>query len=118
MSRGWAVPLLLVLLLLLLVGSYGVRYQLMEEASWVGVCSTQGAPWPCEVRSLLGLAIHHQVMAWAALGLALLAQLLRGPGGKWLAGLALVCGVPALVLYTASIAAFALVLAGLRLVRS
>ena len=37
--------------------------------------------------------------------------------GWWLAVLALVFAIPALVLYTASIAVFAVVLAGLRLVR-
>lgn len=52
------------------------------------------------------------------LGLALLAQVVAGRAGWWLAFLALVFAVPALVLYTASIAVFALVLAGLRLVRS
>jgi hypothetical protein len=58
-----------------------------------------------------------QVLPWVGLALALLAQFLAGRGGWWLAMLALVFGIPALVLYTASIAVFALVLAGLRLVR-
>jgi hypothetical protein len=56
-------------------------------------------------------------MAWAGLALALLAQVLGGRSGWWLAVLALVFSIPALVLYTASIAVFAVVLAGLRLVR-
>ncbi len=46
-----------------------------------------------------------------------LAQFVPARAGWWLAVLALVLAVPALVLYTASIAVFALVLAGLRLVR-
>ncbi|MNF14736.1 hypothetical protein D3C80_2170580 [compost metagenome] len=66
---------------------------------------------------MLGLGIHFQVMAWAGLALALLAQVLGGRSGWWLAVWALVFGIPALVLYTASIAVFAVVLAGLRLVR-
>ena len=65
----------------------------------------------------MGLGIHHQVMAWGGLALALLAQVVTGRTGWWLAVLALVFAVPALVLYTGSIAVFALVLAGLRLVR-
>ncbi|QWA27318.1 hypothetical protein [Pseudomonas sp. RC3H12] len=118
MSRTWPLFVLLVGLLLWLAASYGVRYGLMEDARWVGLCSAPGDIWQCQARSLLGLGIHFQVMAWGALGLALVCQLLPGRGGWWLAVLALALGVPALVLYTASIAVFALVLAGLRLVRS
>lgn len=116
MTRSWPVWTVLCLALWL-AASYGVRYGLMEDARWVGLCAVPGELWQCQVRSLMGLAIHFQVMAWAALGLALLAQVTPRRGGRWLAGLALLCGVPALVLYTASIAVFALVLAGLRLVR-
>jgi hypothetical protein len=76
-----------------------------------------GEIWQCQVRSLLGMGIHFQVIAWSALALALVAQLVSGRLGWWLAVLALVFGLPALVLYTASIAVFAVVLAGLRLVR-
>ena len=117
MSRSLPAALLLLFLALWLVASYGVRYGLMEDAQWVGLCTVPGEYWQCQVRSLLGLGIHFQVLAWAGLGLALLAQVVSGRGGWWLAVLALVFGVPALVLYTASIAVFAVVLAGLRLVR-
>ncbi|WP_252090492.1 hypothetical protein [Pseudomonas sp. MWU13-3659] len=117
MSRSLSVVALLLFLALWLAASYGVRYELMEDARWVGLCSVPGEQWQCQVRSLLGLAIHFQVIAWAGLGLALLAQLLPARLGGGLAVLALVCGVPALVLYTASIAVFTVVLAGLRLVR-
>ncbi|MNC79085.1 hypothetical protein D3C75_1314620 [compost metagenome] len=65
----------------------------------------------------MGLMIHFRVIAWTALGLALLAQLLPARAGWRLAVLALVFAIPALVLYSASIAVFAVVLAGLRLVR-
>ncbi|MNP86392.1 hypothetical protein D3C76_1866020 [compost metagenome] len=47
----------------------------------------------------------------------MLAQLLSARAGWRLAVLALVFAIPALVLYSASIAVFAVVLAGLRLVR-
>jgi glucan phosphoethanolaminetransferase (alkaline phosphatase superfamily) len=100
-----------------LAASYGVRYGLMEDGQWVGLCTAPAAYWQCEVRSLLGLGIHYQVLAWGGLAVALLAQVVAGRGGWWLAVLVLVFAVPALVLYTASIAVFALVLAGLRLVR-
>ncbi|HEK1008487.1 TPA: hypothetical protein SMP92_001748 [Pseudomonas putida] len=117
MSRLLPAISLLLFLALWLLASYGVRYGLMEDAQWVGLCTAPGDYWQCQARSLLGLGIHFQVMGWAGLGLALLAQLVPGRGGWWLAVLALVFGVPALVLYTASMAVFALVLAGLRLVR-
>lgn len=117
MARWWPVVALLLFLPLWLAASYGVRYGLMEDARWVGLCSVSGEVWQCQARSLLGLGIHFQAIAWGALGLALLSQLTPGRGGWWLAALALLFGIPALVLYTASIAVFAVVLAGLRLVR-
>ncbi|MFJ3076158.1 MULTISPECIES: hypothetical protein [Pseudomonas] len=117
MSRSLPAAVLLLFLALWLAASYGVRYGLMEDGQWVGLCSAPGEYWQCQVRALLGLGIHFQVLAWAGLGLALLAQLVAGRAGWWLAVLGLVFGVPALVLYTASIAVFAVVLAGLRLVR-
>ncbi len=118
MSRSLPLALLVLFLGLWLAASYGVRYGLMEDGQWVGLCTAPAAYWQCEVRSLLGLGIHHQVLAWGGLGLALLAQVVGGRRGWWLALLGLVFAVPALVLYTASIATFALVLAGLRLVRN
>ncbi|MBA6065503.1 MULTISPECIES: hypothetical protein [Pseudomonas] len=117
MARWWPVVALLLFLPLWLAASYGLRYGLMEDARWVGLCSVPGEVWQCQARSLLGLGIHFQAIAWGALGLALLSQLTPGRGGWWLAALALLFGIPALVLYTASIAVFAVVLAGLRLVR-
>jgi|GEM_PF-107527 len=118
MRRPLPFIVLLAALALWLAASYGVRYGLMEDGQWVGLCTGQADYWQCQARSLLGLGIHFRVIAWSALGLAVLAQRVPGRAGWWLAGLALFCGVPALVLYTASLAVFAVVLAGLRLVRS
>ena len=117
MSRSLSVVALLLFLALWLAASYGVRYGLMEDGRWVGLCNVPGVYWQCQARSLLGLGIHHQALGWAALGVSLLAQVVPGRGGGGLAVLGLVFGVPALVLYTASLAVFAVVLAGLRLVR-
>ncbi|WP_248919112.1 hypothetical protein [Pseudomonas entomophila] len=117
MPRSLPVVALMLFLALWLAASYGVRYELMEDARWVGLCTVPAEYWQCQVRSWLGLAIHFQVIAWAGLAVALVAQVLPARLGWWLAVLALVFGVPALVLYTASIAVFTVVLAGLRLVR-
>ncbi|WP_442112897.1 hypothetical protein [Pseudomonas sp. NUPR-001] len=117
MSRRLPLITLLLFLPLWLAASYGVRYGLMEDAQWVGICAEQAQVWQCQARSTLGLLIHFRVIAWTALGLALLAQVIPARAGWRLAVLALVFGIPALVLYSASIAVFVVVLAGLRLVR-
>jgi len=117
MSRRLPLIILLLFVPLWVAVSYGVRYVLMEDGQWVGICAEQAQLWECQARSTLGLMIHFRVIAWTALGLALLAQVLPAHAGWRLAVLALVFGIPALVLYTASIAVFAVVLAGLRLVR-
>lgn len=118
MSRRLPAVLLLVLLALWVAASYGVRFALMEQASWVGVCLDEAARWECQARAGLGYLIHFRVIAWASLILALLAGVVPGRVGWLLAALALLCGIPALVLYSASLAVFALVLAGLRMVRA
>ena len=112
-----------ILLVLLLIAlsfalSYGLRFGLMEEGQWVGICSDQPLRWECQLRATLGLLIHWRVMAWLALGLSLVALWLPHGKGRILAALALFCAIPALFLYSASLAVFALVLAALRLVRS
>jgi hypothetical protein len=93
-------------LLLWVVLSYGVRYGLME--------STQ---WQCQARSGLGMLVYLGVIGWTAVGLALLGFFLPRQPGRVLALLALVVGVPGLVLYSAGLSVFAVVIAGLRLVR-
>lgn len=118
MTRTLPSIVLLVSIALWLAASYGVRYGLMEDGQWVGLCAEPGAYWQCQARSLLGLGIHFRVVAWSALALALIAQVVPRKAGWWLAVVALGFGIPALVLYTASLAVFAVVLAGLRLVRS
>ncbi|CAI8861534.1 putative membrane protein [Pseudomonas donghuensis] len=117
MSRRLPLIALLVFLPLWLAASYGLRYVLMEDAHWLATCADQAQLWGCQARSVMGLMIHFRLLAWSALGLALLATLVPGRAGWRLGVAALVCGIPALVLYTASIAVFAVVLAGLRLVR-
>jgi len=117
MSRGTTVVSVVLALGALLAVSYGVRYTLMEDARWVGACLGDAGPWQCQVRAGLGWLIHFKAIAGAALACALLAQVLAGRAGRALALLALLFGVPALVLYSASLAVFAVVLGGLRLVR-
>lgn len=110
--------LLFLLFALCLAASYGLRFSLMEDGQWVGLCAQQAARWECQLRSWLGWLIHFRVIAWLALGLSVLASLLPRRAGWFLAAAGLFCGIPALVLYSASLAVFAVVIAGLRLVRS
>ena len=109
--------LLVVLIALCLAGSYGLRFVLMEDARWVGLCMEQAARWECQLRSVLGWLIHFRVIAWLALALALPGFFIAHKSGAVLAVLALCCAIAALILYSASLAVFALVLAALRLVR-
>ncbi|SEM71873.1 hypothetical protein SAMN04487857_104216 [Pseudomonas sp. ok272] len=118
MSRRFPVILLLIILPLWLAASYGARYGFMEDARWVGICVDAASRWECQVRSNLGLMIHFKVLGWAALVAAVLGFVVPGRAGGWLAVLALAFGLPALALYNASLAVFAVVLAGLRLVRA
>lgn len=116
MSRR-LILLLLVLIALSLCFSYALRFGLMEDGQWVGVCAEQAQLWECQLRSVLGLLIHFRVFAWLALGLAVPALFIAQRTGWILAALAILIAIPALILYTASLAVFALVLASLRLVR-
>ncbi|WP_095143818.1 MULTISPECIES: hypothetical protein [unclassified Pseudomonas] len=118
MSRRLPVILLCIVLPLWLVASYGARYGFMEDAQWVGICVDQASRWECQLRSGLGLMIHFKVMGWAALAAALAGFFAPERAGWWLALLALMFGFPALALYNTSLAVFAVVIAGLRLVRA
>jgi hypothetical protein len=118
MTRRMSGIVLVSLLAVWLAASYGLRYGLMEDARWVGLCVQDASRWQCQLRAGLGLMIHFGVIAWAAVGLATAGLLLPGRMGRVLAMLALVPGTVALVLYTASLAVFALMFAGLRLVRA
>ena len=118
MSRRTALTLLSLLLLAAwLAASYGVRYGLMENTRWVGECLEAPGLWQCQVRSGLGLMIHFGVIGWSGIVLAVAGFFWPGRVGRVLAALALIPGIVALVLYTASLAVFVVVLAGLRLVR-
>jgi len=118
MSRRLPLILLLIVLPLWLAASYGVRYGLMEDGQWVGICVDEALRWECQARSSLGWLIHFEVLGWTALGAAVLAFALPRKLGWGLAVLALLIGFPALALYNTSLAVFAVVIAGLRLVRS
>ncbi|GAB3394062.1 hypothetical protein [Azotobacter armeniacus] len=117
MSSRQPLIVLLILLPLCLAASYGVRFALMEDGQWVGLCVEQAQRWECQLRSGLGLMIHFRLLAWSALAAALTGFLLPGRAGWGLALLGLCLAIPALVLYTASLAVFAVAIAALRLVR-
>src|SRR5690606_11753548 len=111
MSRRLPVVLLLVLLPLWLAASYGARYGFMEDAQWVGICVDEASRWECQVRSNLGLMIHFKILGYGALAAAIIGFVVPGRAGWWLA-------VLALALYNTTLAVFAVVIAGLRLVRA
>jgi hypothetical protein len=117
MSSRSSLILLLILLPLWLGASYGVRFALMEDGQWVGLCVEEAQRWECQARAGLGLLIHFRLIAWIGLGAALVGFFVPGRLGWGLSLLALLFALPALVLYTASLAVFACVIAGLRLVR-
>lgn len=118
MSRYLSSTALLIAAALCLALSVALRYQLMEGAQWVGLCVDAPQQLACQVRAGLGWLIHFRVLAWGALICALLAFGLPGAWGKRLAVPALLLGLPALVLYSASLGVFAVVLALLRWVRA
>ncbi|EPJ87125.1 MULTISPECIES: hypothetical protein [Pseudomonas] len=118
MPRRLPLILLLIALPIWLGASYGVRYLLMEDAQWVGICANEALQWECQLRSGLGWMIHFGIISWSALAVSLVAFFLRGIAGWRLAVLALLLGIAALVLYSASLGVFAVVIAGLRLVRA
>ncbi|MBV4484269.1 hypothetical protein HU727_001540 [Pseudomonas sp. SWRI153] len=118
MSCRFPLIVLLLLMPLWLAASYGARYGFMEDGRWVGICVDEASRWECLVRSNLGLMIHFKVLGWAAVAAAVSAFVVPGRAGWWLAVLALMLGLPALALYNTTLAVFAVVIAGLRLVRS
>lgn len=117
MSRRFAL-LLLLLLSLWLAACYGLRFAFMEDGQWLGICTEAAGRWECQLRSALGLMVHWRVLAWLALITALLGFFAPGRIGMSLATIGLFFALPALVLYTASLAVFALVIAALRLIRA
>lgn len=118
MPRRLPVILLILALAAWFAASYGVRFGLMEDGRWVGICADEAGRWECGVRSQLGWAIHFGVFGKLALALSLLAFFVPRQAGWWLAMLAMAVTLPALALYNAGFAVFAVVLAGLRLVRT
>lgn len=105
------------LLLLWLAMSYGVRYYLMENVDWLEICDNTPDRLECGLRSTLGFAIHFGILSWSALALAIPAFFTRGNAGRALAWISLAFAIPALALYTVTMAAFALLLCALRLIR-
>ncbi len=118
MSRRLPLILLLIALPLWLAASYGARYGFMEDGRWVGLCVQEASRWECQLRGNLGWMIHFKVLGWAALITSVLAFCVPGRAGWGLAVLGMTFGLPALALYNTGFAVFALVIAGLRLVRS
>lgn len=94
---------------------YGIRFGVMEIEPAADPCL--GAPdgLLCRGRAALGLMIHFQAFGLTALAVAALTWLAPGPRRRWLACIALLVALPALVLYNARFGAPATVLALLAL---
>ena len=109
----------LALLALWLGLCYGFRFYLMEDVRWVDICGGGNPTNPlCTVRAGVGETIHLRVLAWLALASAVPAFFIKGKCGRVLAWIGLGFGLPALALYTVTLAVFAVLIAGLRLVRN
>jgi len=117
MSPSLRLALQIALLLLWMAASYTARFYLMENVDWLEICDKNPQRIECELRAGLGLVIHFGVLSWAAIVLTIPAFFLKGNSGRTLAWIALLFAIPALALYTVTMAAFALLLCALRLVR-
>jgi hypothetical protein len=116
MSRRLPLILLLIALPLWLAASYGARYGFMEDGQWVGICADEASRWECQVRSNLGLMIHFKVLGWAALITAVSGFFVPGAqGGAGCVGVGVRVAGAGVVQH--HFAVFAVVIAGLRLVR-
>ena len=120
-SNGKTWIVLLILAAIWLALSYVLRYQLMEDSRWLDICSggagrSAGIGW-CELRAGLGLTIHWKVLAYLSLLTAVPAFFIKGDNGRRLAWGSLFFALPALALYTVTLAVFAVLLAALRIVR-
>lgn len=113
--KHWLIPLSIAAIWLAL--SYTLRFQLMEDVRWLEICEGDATNTLCTLRKGMGMTIHWQVLAWAALALAVPTFFIDGPRGKRLAWLSLFFALPALALYTVTLAVFALLIAALRIVR-
>jgi hypothetical protein len=105
------------LLALWMAASYGARYYLMENVDWLEICDKTPDRIECGLRSGLGLTIHFGVLSWGAIVTAVPAFFMKGSSGRMIAWISLLFAIPALALYTVTMAAFALLLCALRLVR-
>ena len=99
-------PLLVAAVALASAGA--ARYAWVEPQPWAALCDT--APWQarCIGRSLVVQSFIEQRLAWFAWGLAMAATLMRA---RWVAAVALAAGAAGLVLYCATFAAPAVLLA-------
>ena len=91
-----------------------MRFELIEPLARAAACAAAPDTVLCQLRAgVIGL-FQGERMGWAALGVAVLAALL---GWRWLAGVALLGGAAALMLYSVEPGAVAALLATLLLLR-
>lgn len=91
-----------------------MRFELIEPLARAAACTAAPDTALCQLRAAVIALFQGERMGWAALGVALLAALL---GWRWLAGMALLGGAAALMLYSVEPGAVAALLATLLLLR-
>jgi hypothetical protein len=114
LKYGWIAGLIAVGCIALIAANY-VRYGLIEPASVGAFCETAITDVACQIRSAIIALLSEQRLGWLAVVAALLALVFGVQTIGWIAWFLACTGF---VLYHAELAAPALLLAGVALVRS
>ena len=116
-APGKTVAALAISALLAIALAWGIRYRLIEPAAMAAWCHAARPDWQCAVRQITLWLLTDQRLGWVALLGSAAAYFLRFKSLEWLAWLAWGFAGAGLALYNAELAAPALLLAGLAIVR-
>lgn len=111
---GWIAALIAVSGIALIVANY-VRYSVVEPASVGAFCEAAMTEGRCQIRGAIFALLSEQRLGWLAISMAILALVFSVQTLGWTAWFLACTGF---VLYHAELAAPALLLAGVALVRS
>lgn len=116
-APGKTVAALAISALLAMALAWGIRHRLIEPAAMAAWCGAAVQDWRCAVRQITLWSLTDQRLGWMALLGSAAAYFLGFGSLEWLAWLAWGLACAGLVLYNAELAAPALLLAGLAIVR-